>query len=289
MGIVERGVIAGGVRLASAMNDAPRSFYSRAPLIVLPGIGFVWRDYLALLTHYAGERRVFSLDWPGFGGSAKPSDGEYTVTDEQLTQTVSTWIDSLGIGRAVLLATGISGVTAVRYACAHPQRILGVALTSPIGLCSSATSSSFTSRLLRSPWLMQLVNGYVVSLLVGPASTAEARQVLERHQQFRRATDHKQAVRAYAPLWSMAQQSPMEISRLAKSISAPGIVMHGALDPLVTEADASQAAATLGVHGSLAVTLPEAGHLPFLQQPARFYQALSGLLETAEMMALQSP
>ena len=289
MGIVERGVIAGGIRLATAMNDAPRSFYSRAPLIVLPGIGFVWRDYLTLLTHYAGERRVFSLDWPGFGGSAKPSDSEYTVTDEQLTQTVSTWIDSLGIGRAVLLATGISGVTAVRYACDHPQRILGVALTSPIGLYSGATSSSFTSRLLRSPWLMRLVYDYMVSLMVGPASTAEARQVLERHQRFRRATDHKQAVRAYAPLWRMVQQSPMEISRLAKTISAPGVVMHGALDPLVTEADASQAAVTLGVHGSLAVTLPESGHLPFLQQPARFYQALSGLLETAEMMALQSP
>jgi hypothetical protein len=35
------------------------------------------------------------------------------------------------------------------------------------------------------------------------------------------------------------------------------------------------------------VTLPEAGHLPFLQQPQRCYAALDGLLGTAELAAAQ--
>jgi pimeloyl-ACP methyl ester carboxylesterase len=41
-------------------------------------------------------------------------------------------------------------------------------------------------------------------------------------------------------------------------------------------------AEALGEHGGLEVTLPEAGHLPHLQQPERFYQALEGLILTAE-------
>jgi pimeloyl-ACP methyl ester carboxylesterase len=67
------------------------------------------------------------------------------------------------------------------------------------------------------------------------------------------------------------------------------MVLHGALDPLVTQSDARQAGSVLGERGTLAITLQGSGHLPFLQQPIPFYQALSGLLETAEDAALASP
>jgi pimeloyl-ACP methyl ester carboxylesterase len=67
------------------------------------------------------------------------------------------------------------------------------------------------------------------------------------------------------------------------------MVLHGALDPLVTQSAARQAGSVLGERGTLAITLQEASHLPFLQQPVPFYQALSGLLETAEAAALASP
>jgi len=33
------------------------------------------------------------------------------------------------------------------------------------------------------------------------------------------------------------------------------------------------------------VVLPDAGHLPFLQQPARFFKAAEGLVATAESNA----
>jgi hypothetical protein len=56
---------------------------------------------------------------------------------------------------------------------------------------------------------------------------------------------------------------------------------------LVTAAEAQRAAEGIGERGALAVTLPEAGHLPFLQQPERCFQALAGLLGTAELAALE--
>jgi pimeloyl-ACP methyl ester carboxylesterase len=136
---------------------------------------------------------------------------------------------------------------------------------------------------------MRHLDGYVTSLLIGPSTTEETRQVLERHQQLRRADTHRQAVEISAALWESIQPSPEELALLAKSLSAPAMVLHGALDPLVTQSDARQAAAVLGARGSLTITLQESGHLPFLQQPAPFYRALSGLLETAEDAALASP
>jgi hypothetical protein len=37
--------------------------------------------------------------------------------------------------------------------------------------------------------------------------------------------------------------------------------------------------------GALEVVLPDAGHLPFLQQPTRFFAAVEGLIATAEINA----
>src|SRR5258707_15413830 len=71
--IAERGVVVQGLRLATAMSDAPRALLRHAPLVVLPAAGHSWSDYRPILERFATERRVFALDWPGFGGSAKPA------------------------------------------------------------------------------------------------------------------------------------------------------------------------------------------------------------------------
>jgi pimeloyl-ACP methyl ester carboxylesterase len=292
----ERKVMVGGVRLATAMNDAPRALYAHAPLIVLPEIGFVWQDYLSLLERFAATRRVFALDWPGFGGSGKPGTGSprenHSYNDVQLAETLGVWIDSLGIGRAVLLGCGVSALPAIRYAAAHPRRTLGLALIAPAGFLPNQASPSLVARILSSRWLMRRLEGYVTSLLVGPASNAPARAVLERHRLLRKSDpSHVESIRAFTTLWRTLAASHSEIARLASTLTVPTMVLRGSLDPLVTDGEAHLAAEVLAGRrgGALTITLPEAGHLPFLQQPERFEQAISGLLEAAEMVALETP
>src|SRR5258708_19241174 len=70
--IAERGIVVQGLRLATAMSDAPRALLRHAPLVVLPAAGHAWSDYRPILERFATERRVFALDWPGFAASAKP-------------------------------------------------------------------------------------------------------------------------------------------------------------------------------------------------------------------------
>src|SRR5215471_13265330 len=75
--LAERAVQVAGLRIATAMNDVPRALMTRVPLVVLPAANHSWQDYRLILERFAPERRVFALDWPGFGASDKPSPSDF--------------------------------------------------------------------------------------------------------------------------------------------------------------------------------------------------------------------
>ncbi|HEY7982837.1 MAG TPA: alpha/beta hydrolase, partial [Ktedonobacterales bacterium] len=77
-------------------------------------------------------------------------------------------------------------------------------------------------------------------------------------------------------------RSAADLRAAVRGVSAPAIIMRGALDPVFTAADARRASESIGERAALEVVLPNAGHLPFLQQPERFAGAVRGLLETVE-------
>src|SRR5262249_25458527 len=121
----------------------------------------------------------------------------------------------------------------------------------------------------------------------GP-TTGATRAVMDRQQE-RRATDHDNAsIAAYAALWRSFDTPAADLSAIAREVTAPAMVVRGALDPIITAADARRAAEALGANTgkrALEVVLPNAGHLPFLQDPERFLKAVEGLLMTAEVNA----
>jgi pimeloyl-ACP methyl ester carboxylesterase len=287
--IAERGVIAGGLRIATAMSDAPRSRLARVPLVVLPDAGFLWADYAPLLERFAAERRVFALDWPGFGASSKPTAAEYAYTVAAFVETFAGWLDGLGVARCVLAANGITAGVALRYAAAHPRRILGLALLAPVGFTSDARSSRLITRLLGSRMLLRRLEPLATSLALGPTSNDVVRATAARHHMLRAAPDHGVSLAALAAVWrdATAPHAQADLATLARAVRAPALVIRGALDPLVTAPEAHRAAELIGERGALEVTLPNAGHLPFLQQPERCFQALAGLLGAAELAAVQ--
>lgn len=277
----ERGVIIEGQRIATMMNDAPRALLARAPLVLLPGAPFTMRDQRAILQRLAPERRVFALDWPGFGGSAHPAPAEFSYAPGHLADTLGRWLDSLGVARAVLLASGAAAGVAIRYAVAHPQRTLGLALVGPLGVAPATALDAAAGYALRVPALLRLAEPALIALALGP--TTEATRALEEarkasHAQPERAAEHA----ALVALWREMAAAQPETYALARAVQAPCAVIRGGLDPLSSATAARLTAEALGEHGGLEITLPEAGHLPELQQPERYYQALSGLLNTAE-------
>ncbi|MBF6589139.1 MAG: alpha/beta hydrolase [Ktedonobacterales bacterium] len=283
--ITERSIVSQGQRVASAMNDAPRAFLARAPLVVLPATGYTWRDYLPVIEHFAATRRVFALDWPGFGGSAKPDPDSFTYDAVSFTEVLAGWMDALGIGRAVLLGNGLGGTVALRYAAAHPKRVLGLALVAPRGLGAPGPMRHAVMSIFSAPVLFSLLDPLLLWLALGPA-TPGARTIIARRRAMRRSPDYAAYEAAFTALARHETRSLADLPALARAVTAPTLVLRGGLDPLFTAGDAHRAAARIGERGALEVMLPGAGHLPFLQEPQRFFQAVEGLLNAAEMAAL---
>lgn len=285
--IHERGVIIAGQRIATAMNDAPRALLARAPLVLLPACGFAWEDYRAILERLAPERRVFALDWPGFGASARPAVSDFAYTPAHLAEILTQWLDGLGIARAVLLAGGGAASVAIRYAAAQPTRALALALVGPLGIVPRSTLDA-VGQSYRSLTLLRLAERALTSLALGP-TTEETRAIEARRAAQRMdatATERRaRALAATVTLWRALDSAQPETLALARGIAAPCAVIRGALDPLCSAGEARAAAEALGAHGALEVTLPQAGHLPHLQQPDHFAQALAGLINAAEAVA----
>ena len=282
--LVERGVEVRGVRLASAMNDASRALLARAPLIILPAAAFAWQDYTPILEHFGRERRVFALDWPGFGASEKPAPDAFIYNSASYAEMLAGWMDGLGIARAVLLGNGIGATVAIRYAAAHPKRTLGLALSGPLGFGAGGRFGRLAGRALTRPALLRRLEPVLTSLALGPTTPLTTEIALRRREQ-RAADDYPASVAAFAVLWRSLSEERDELVARAKEVTAPAIVLRGALDALVTESDAQRAADALGEHGGVRIELPDAGHMPFLQQPGPFLRAVAGVLNTAEANA----
>lgn len=283
--IAERGIVVKGLRLATAMNDAPPALKSRVPLVVLPAAGFAWGDYRPILEHFGGERRVFALDWPGFGASAKPSLTDFAYGTPAYAELLEPWLNTLGATRAVLLGNGIGGAVALRFALAHPERVLGLFLVAPAGFAPAGVTRTLATHLLGMPALLEHVAPLLANLALGPA-TAETRAVLAGRKT-RHATkrDDESGVLAEAALWRSLGQPDADLTSPARQVSTSAMLVRGALDPLFSAGDARRATEAIGARGAVEVVLPGAGHLPFLQQPRRFYQALAGMLGAAEYRA----
>jgi haloalkane dehalogenase len=70
---------------------------------------------------YLGGRRVVTFDFLGWGDSDKPTDHAYTA-DAQ-TQEIDRVIAALHLDRVILVAHDASGVPAIDWALAHPDRV----------------------------------------------------------------------------------------------------------------------------------------------------------------------
>jgi pimeloyl-ACP methyl ester carboxylesterase len=285
--LAERAVQVAGLRIATAMNDIPRFLMARVPLVVLFAANHPWQDYRLILERFAPERRVFALDWPGFGASEKPSPSDFAYSVQSYAEILAGWMDSLGIARAVFVGNSVGAGAAIQYAAAHPQRALGLLLVAPAGFTPPGIVRWTTARLLGTPGILRAVVGPFTSLYLGPTTDA-TKDVMDQQRERRAAPDYSASIDAYAALWRSFNRPGADLSAVAREVTAPAMVVRGALDPIITEADARRAAEALGANTgkrALEVVLPHAGHLPFLQEPERFLKAVEGLLATAEVNA----
>jgi pimeloyl-ACP methyl ester carboxylesterase len=97
------------------------------------------------ITHVRGERRAVALDLRGHGKSAPPADHDYTV--ESLAGDIAAVVDSMKLGRFVLVGHSLGGSAAIAYAGAHGDRVAGLMLVGTPGRTPPAQAQQVMSAL----------------------------------------------------------------------------------------------------------------------------------------------
>ena len=213
--------------------------------------------------------RVIALDMLGYGYSAKPRNGEYTIDGQ--AKLLMRLLDALGIPRAIVVGSSYGGAVAATCALDYPERVEKLIL---VGAVNNNRPLEFAlMRLFGSP-----VFGDVVSpLLIGSRRllrrrmkrvydehswVLDERRVDARHLPLRAASTHRAIIRTVRG-WDAER-----ISRDAHLISQPTLLLWGETDREIPLADGERLHAE--ILGSRLIVFLSCGHLPHEEYPEAF-------------------
>ncbi|WP_406135037.1 alpha/beta fold hydrolase [Streptomyces sp. NBC_01089] len=251
------------------------------PLLLLHGSGpgvTGWRNYRGNLGFFAAHFRCLILEFPGFGVSDS-AGGHPMVTAEQ---SVTDFLDGLGLDRVHIVGNSMGGIVATRFAISHPERVdrlvtiggIGKNVFSPspgegIRLLMDFTENPTREALVR--WLHSMVYdpALVTEELIeerwaqatAPDTLASAREMYGRAAFAARAT----AASDTAPYWAMLHK-----------VQAPTLLTWGR-DDRVSPVDMALLPMRTLPRGELHV-FPDCGHWVMIEQKAAFESAVLAFL-----------
>src|SRR5215204_5068413 len=253
------------------------------PLVLLHGVGDNAFDWQWVMPALANTHRVYALDLPGSGGSAKP------LTDYSpafFTRFVAAFLDALSVDRAVVMGNSLGGLVALRLALAEPERVTALGLVSSAGLGQEVTYALRSMALpgygkLAVAWgkrrhgADQRALGRATVVFARPRG--DPRECIKEQYRLARLPGFLEAqwatVRAQVGLKG---QREVLVDRLAQ-LERPTMVVWGTRDRVLPYSQAKEAFSRLP-EGYLEL-IPECGHLPQVEQPERFAAIVTRFLD----------
>src|SRR6185436_19668700 len=258
----------------------------KAPALVLihgfASSTLVWSKVFLRLAE-AGYR-VIALDMLGYGYSAKPRNGEYTIAGQ--AKLLNGLLETLGIPRAIFIGSSYGGAVAATCALDYPDRVEKLIL---VGAVNNNRPLEFM--------LMRLfgarVFGDVVSpLLIGSrrllrhrmkrvydehAWVLDERRVQARHLPLRAASTQRAIIRTVRG-WDAER-----ISREAHLITHPTLLLWGENDIEIPLADGERLHEEIS--GSRLIVFLNCGHLPHEEYPETFVDLVVDFCRSSRQMA----
>ncbi len=231
-------------------------------VILLHGLGSIKEIWSANIGALSAKYHVYAPDQIGFGHSDKPLLEYKIVTFVDFLQA---FMQSQNISKATLVGNSLGGWIAIDFAAQHPEMVDKLVLVDSAGL----------------PW------GKALAVDLNPASLADMRTLLDSifydkkmvTEQFvlQAFTNHVRNNDAYTIQRTLAgfAQNQFEDGKLA-SIHAPTLVVWGREDELISVS--SGAKLRDGIPQAKLVVIEQCGHIPQLEKPAEFNQALIDFL-----------
>jgi pimeloyl-ACP methyl ester carboxylesterase len=232
----------------------------------------VWSKVFLKLV--AAGFRVIALDMLGYGYSAKPRNGQYTIDGQ--AKLLVRLLDRLGIPHAIIVGSSYGGAVAATCALDYPERVEKLIL---VGAVNNNRPLAFTlMRLFGSP-----VFGDVVSpLLIGSRRLLRRRmkRVYDRHSW---VLDERRVDARHLPLRAASTQRAIirtvrgwdaeRISRDAHLITQSTLLLWGETDREIPVADGERLHAE--IPGSRLIVFKNCGHLPHEEYPEAFVDVVT--------------
>jgi pimeloyl-ACP methyl ester carboxylesterase len=223
--------------------------------------------------------RVIALDLLGYGYSAKPRNGEYTIAGQ--AKLLTRLLDTLGIPRAIFVGSSYGGAVAATCALDYPDRVEKLIL---VGTVNNNRPLEFTlMRLFGSP----LFGDVVSPLLIGSRRLLRRRmkRVYDRHEW---VLDERRVDARHLPLRAAGTQRAIirtvrgwdaeRITRDAHLITQPTLLLWGENDQEIPLADGERLHEE--IPGSRLIVFLECGHLPHEEYPEAFTNVVIDFCQT---------
>src|SRR5215475_13765368 len=235
--------------------------------------------------------RVVVPDQIGFGKSSKPAAELHFDT---LARNTVTLLDHLQIAKTEIVAHSMGGMLAVRIARAYPDRVAHLVLAAPIGLedYRQYVPPTPTEKILENEDKLT-AEDYRKQLQVNYAIKLPPEQVtpfIDARFNIKDSAEYPRWLRAFASSAQMIYREPV-VSEIPL-VTQPTLFIMGADDhnapgkanapealrpKMGQNADLARALATKMPNGRAEV-IENAGHLVFLDAPARFNESMLGFL-----------
>jgi pimeloyl-ACP methyl ester carboxylesterase len=268
----------------STVNETTVAWYelgSGPPLVLLHGLADSHRTWRFVAPALARHFHVYMIDLPGHGLSARPN-APYTLP--WYADTVSSWMDAIGLDRAHVCGHSYGGGIAQWMLLEHRDRIDRLALLASGGLGREVGT---ILRLAALPLFAPLLE----SRLFGPIARFSMEWMY--HSKVRRVDIASLARWCNAPNSGMAfrrtvaaciglnGQSMQTWHHIHRIESLPPLALFwGGRDTIIPIHHGRETIRRIQ-HATI-VEYPDCGHCPHIERPHRFSEDLMAFLENAE-------
>lgn len=251
-------------------------------MLLLHGAGESGADWLWVLPQLAARYQVVAPDLPVRMRTTRPGEG---IRPAQFAEFVGEFLDTLQMPQAVVVGNSLGGLIAIRFALAHPERVLALVLVDSIGLGQEINP---TIQWIISPGGNEMSMSWAVTT-PGVLSRAWMRAGLYFARPNRAPNEWIEEQQSLALLpgvmqaWGVslrfvvgpAGQQEVMLDQLG-GLTMPTLLVWGERDGVVPHCHARHALERLP-HGRFRL-IADCGHLPQVEQPEEFVRAVRDFL-----------
>jgi len=240
-------------------------------VLLIHGFGGDKNSWLFLQEPLAARHRVYALDLPGHGASAKDvGAGELAGV---LADAVTGVLDALGAGRAHLVGHSMGGAVALAVAAGAPGRIASLTLIAPSGF-GPEINAGYLRGFADAQTRRELKP--VVGQLFADESLV-TRQIVDDLLAYKRLDGVDEALHTLLGvlLDGDAQRTDSAAALTAIGGAVPVSVVWGAADRVIPAAQAQSAT------GAARYLVDGAGHMPHMERPGEVQAAIEETIARA--------